>query len=68
MSDVEFHPAADEELLAAIDWYVGRSPSAAAGFVREIEHALERITDAPDRYPLTKFGRRRFVLVNYRMT
>jgi plasmid stabilization system protein ParE len=65
MTVVEFHPAADEELLEATDWYVRRSATAAAGFVREIEHALARIAEAPERYPLTRFGRRRFVLLNY---
>jgi toxin ParE1/3/4 len=65
MTSVEFHPAADEELLEATEWYIERSPTAAAGFVREIEHALSRIAEAPERYPLTRFGRRRFVLLNY---
>jgi plasmid stabilization system protein ParE len=65
MTSVRFHPAADEELLEATEWYLERSALAAAGFVREIEHALSRITEAPERYPLTRLGRRRFVLVNY---
>lgn len=65
MAAVRFHPAADEDLLEAIDWYMARSATAAAGLVREIEHALARIGEAPERYPLTRFGRRRFVLLNY---
>jgi plasmid stabilization system protein ParE len=65
MAGLRFHPAADEELLEATDWYLERSTVAAAGFVREIEHALARITEAPERYPLTRLGRRRFVLLNY---
>ena len=65
MIAVRFHPAADLELLQATAWYVERSDTAAAGFVREIEHALSRIGETPDRYPLTRFGRRRFVLLNY---
>lgn len=65
MTVVNFHPAADEELLEATTWYIERSPTAAAGFVREIEHALARIAEGPNRYPLTRFGRRRFVLLNY---
>ena len=65
MVAVRFHPAADEELLEATEWYLKRSPTAAAGFVREVEHALARIAEAPERYPLTRFGRRRFVLMNY---
>jgi toxin ParE1/3/4 len=65
MAVVRFHPAADEELLEATDWYMARSATAAVGFVREIEHALARIREAPERYPFTRFGRRRFVLLNY---
>ena len=51
--------------MSATDWYLVRSASAAAGFVREIEHAIQRIGEAPERYPLTRFGRRRFVLLSY---
>lgn len=65
MTGVRFHPAADEELLEATEWYLERSATAAAGFVREIDHALARIAETPERYPLTRLGRRRFVLVNY---
>jgi toxin ParE1/3/4 len=65
MAVVRFHPDADAELLEATEWYVNRSATAAAGFVHEIEHALVRIAEAPERYPLTRFGRRRFVLLNY---
>jgi plasmid stabilization system protein ParE len=65
VTNLSFHPAADEELLEATEWYLERSAAAAAGFVREIERALSRIAEAPERYPLTRFGQRRFVLVNY---
>lgn len=65
MKRVRLHPLADEELLSATDWYLARSQTAAFGFVREIEHAMERIGDAPEMYPSTRFGRRRFVLLNY---
>jgi plasmid stabilization system protein ParE len=56
MTSVSFHPAADEELLEATEWYATRSAAAATGFAREIEHAIERIAEAPDRYPLTRFA------------
>jgi len=65
VKSLRFHPAADEELLEANEWYLQRSGTAAAGFVREIEHALSRIAEAPERYPVTRLGRRRFVLLNY---
>jgi len=62
---VSFHPAARRELLKHSKWYVDRSLSAAAGFEREIDHAITRIIEAPERYPLTRRGRRRFVLLEY---
>ena len=65
MPSVEFHPTASVELDAATVWYLERSATAAAEFVREIEHAIERIAESPLRYPLTRLGRRRFVLLNF---
>jgi plasmid stabilization system protein ParE len=62
---LRFHPAARAELLEAEDWYLKRSVRAAGEFVREVDHALTRIREAPDRYPETRYGRRRFVLLNF---
>ena len=42
---VEFHPAARRELLKHRKWYGDRSPAAAAGFDREIDHAMTGIVD-----------------------
>ncbi|MBI2214210.1 MAG: type II toxin-antitoxin system RelE/ParE family toxin [Acidobacteria bacterium] len=38
---------------------------AAEAFVAEIDHAIERISEAPERYPETRHGRRRFVLFSF---
>lgn len=65
MPNVEFHPVASAELDAAIGWYLDRSATAANEFVREIEHAVARIAESPLRYPVTRYGRRRFVLLNF---
>ncbi len=65
MKSVRNHPAAEADLLDAIRWYQERSVSAATGFSREVEHAIGRIAEAPNRYPLTRFRCRRFVLMNY---
>jgi plasmid stabilization system protein ParE len=62
---VSFHPAAFAELLAAHDWYLARSTTAAAEFVDEIERAVSRIQEAPERYPETRHQRRRFVLLSF---
>lgn len=65
MTSVEFHPAATAELDVATTWYILRSAAAAAEFVREVEHAVERIAESPLRYPVTTYGRRRFVLLKF---
>lgn len=62
---VSFHPEARAELLSATDWYLERSHTAAAEFSAEIDHALERIQEAPERYPETRHRRRRFVLLKF---
>lgn len=58
---VEVHPAAVDEASAARQWYETRNPSAADGFVSELDHALEQILEAPERWPPYLFGTRRFV-------
>jgi plasmid stabilization system protein ParE len=65
MKRVRNHPSADADLLDATRWYVERSYSAASGFIREVEHAMNRIAETPNRYPRTRLGCRRFVLMNY---
>jgi toxin ParE1/3/4 len=59
------HPAARIELLEAEEWYLERSPTAAREFLREIQRAMTRISEAPERYPATRYGRRRFVLLEF---
>lgn len=63
--EVSFHPAARRELLKHGKWYNERSPAAAAGFEQVIDHAISRIVEAPERYPVTRRGRRRFVILEY---
>ena len=62
---VSFHPEARDELLAATDWYLQRSHTAATEFGAEIDHALVRIQEDPQRYPETRYRRRRFVLLKF---
>jgi plasmid stabilization system protein ParE len=56
-----FHPAAREEADRARDWYAARSKEAAAGFISELEHAVGRVREAPERWPRTAHGMRRYV-------
>jgi plasmid stabilization system protein ParE len=50
MKIVELHPEADDELLEAMAWYLARSASAAANFVRDIDHVMSRIAESPERF------------------
>lgn len=44
-----FHPDAEAEFLAAIEYYVDRNPGAADRFYREIRRLVEEIETAPRR-------------------
>jgi toxin ParE1/3/4 len=59
---VVFHPEAIEEAEAAALWYRERSPQAGARFVDEINLVIERILEAPNRWPRGIHGTRRLKL------
>jgi plasmid stabilization system protein ParE len=60
-----FHKAAAAEYEAALDWYLKRSPSAAANFAREVNLAITSIAAAPQRWPTANYGTRKFSLVRF---
>jgi len=47
---VRFHEDADAEYENAFDWYLARSPRAAAEFAAELSRAVELIAQAPRRW------------------
>jgi plasmid stabilization system protein ParE len=51
MADVQFHPEANAEYLAAWQWYHSRSLQAASRFELELERVLALIADHPDSFP-----------------
>jgi len=63
--DLEFF----EDALVEVDedraWYRHRSESAEAGFLRELDHAIQQVTDAPTQWPHYLAGTRRYVLPTY---
>jgi toxin ParE1/3/4 len=59
---LEFHPAAIEEARAALLWYAERSAAIADAFVAELDAAMERILEAPQRWPTYAHGTRRYLL------
>jgi plasmid stabilization system protein ParE len=58
---VGFHPDAVAEAQAARQWYLERSPSAADPFLTGLDHGLEAIPQAPERWPMFVHGTRRYL-------
>jgi plasmid stabilization system protein ParE len=46
-----FHPEAEAEFLAAIDWYEARSAGLGADFAAEIHAAIKRAVSLPTAWP-----------------
>jgi|SRR5579863_902025 len=57
-----FHPAAIEEAMLAALWYRERSPVTASRFVDEVNRVLDRILEAPTRWPRSFGGTRKVKL------
>jgi plasmid stabilization system protein ParE len=60
--DFYLHPAALEEAEAAVHWYRERSPRAARRFVDELNQVIDRILEAPHRWPRSTNGTRKLNL------
>lgn len=65
---VEFHPAALREVDDAQAWYEERSLFAASAFLRELSTAVQRIRQAPDRYPAAEASTRRILFERFPFT
>ena len=46
-----FHPAAEAEFLAAIDWYVTRDAGVASDFASLVRDAVQLIVELPQAWP-----------------
>jgi len=62
---VEFHEEASAEYEAAFDWYFTRSAMAASKFAGELGHAIGVIAEAPQRWPGSIHGTRKFLLQRF---
>jgi plasmid stabilization system protein ParE len=60
--DFSLHPDAVDEAEAAARWYRERSPRAAKRFVEEVNQVIERILEAPHRWPRGIKGTRKLNL------
>ena len=49
---LELHPEAQAELRSAALWYEERRPGLGDEFVSEISASLDRVSDAPESYPV----------------
>jgi toxin ParE1/3/4 len=62
---LEFFEDAAAEIEEDRAWYLKRSESAEAGFLRELDHAIQQVTDAPGQWPQFLAGTRRYVFPRY---
>jgi plasmid stabilization system protein ParE len=46
-----FHPAAEAEFFAAVDWYAEREPAVATDFAKRVRDAVELIGKLPGAWP-----------------
>ena len=63
--ELRFFEEAEQELEESRGWYRRHSLSAEAGFLREVDHAVDQVTDAPHRWPMYLAGTRRYIFDVY---
>jgi toxin ParE1/3/4 len=49
---VRLHPGAEEDIAHGREWYEERNPIVADAFMAEVDHAMDLIAEAPDRWPV----------------
>jgi plasmid stabilization system protein ParE len=47
--NVRFHPQAEDEANRAYEWYYERNPTAARAFLADLDHAVRRVEESPQR-------------------
>lgn len=62
---VEFHAAAQAELIAAVEWYAERSEGLAQALTLAVEEAIRRISERPEAWPMHYEGTRRYLLARF---
>jgi len=62
---LDFFDDAAAEIEEDRSWYLKRSESAEAGFLRELDHAIQQVIDAPLQWPQYLAGTRRYVFPTY---
>jgi toxin ParE1/3/4 len=59
---LRFHPQAEQEYLATLDWYRERSLITAINFESGFDQAIERVREAPQRWPIYIANFRKYTL------
>ena len=62
---IRFHPAAAAEVEAAARWYAERSAVAARAFATEVSACVERVGEAPERWPHYLHDARRYFFPHF---
>jgi len=62
---LQFFEEAEQEVEEQRAWYRKRSEAAEAGYLRELDHAIEQVIAAPDQWPQFLAGTRRYVFPKY---
>jgi len=62
---VRFHPQAEQEAQRAFRWYNERSPTAAHAFLADLDHAVLRVAEAPERWPHYQGTARRYIFQQF---
>lgn len=65
MLQLQFFEEAGEEIERERGWYRQRSESAEAAFLKELDHAIEAISESPRRWPVDIQNTRRYVFPNF---
>jgi plasmid stabilization system protein ParE len=63
--DLEFFEDALAEVEEDRAWYRNRGESVEAGFLRELDHAIQQVANAPMQWPQYLAGTRRYVFPTY---
>lgn len=57
---VRLHPDARAELIEARRWYYERSPLTSVAVAHAVDHAVSRIREFPNSFPLAEHGTHKF--------
>jgi plasmid stabilization system protein ParE len=61
-AELDFHPEALLEAQEAYLWYSERSESAGQEFMKELDHAIDQISESSGTWPTYLFGTCRYLL------